>query len=90
MHSAIGNLPCRNLDLVLCGAEWVKNSFHGYGGNADLVIVEGVMGLFDGIGRLFETVAAPVVATVLGGPATGLKTYAAQGRARTSERNLES
>ena len=47
------------------------------------------MGLFDGIGRLFETVAAPVVATVLGGPATGLKTYAAQGRARTSERNLE-
>ena len=47
------------------------------------------MGLFDGFGRLFETVAAPVVATVLGGPTTGLSTYAAQGRQRTAEQNLE-
>ena len=47
------------------------------------------MGLFDGFGRLFETVAAPVVATVLGSPTTGLSTYAAQGRQRTAERNLE-
>lgn len=47
------------------------------------------MGLFDGIGRLFETVAAPVVATVLGGPQQGLQTYAAQGRQRSAERNLE-
>ena len=47
------------------------------------------MGLFDGIGRLFETVAAPVVSTVLGGPTAGLQTYAAQGRLRAADRNLE-
>jgi len=47
------------------------------------------MGLFDGIGRLFETVAAPIVSTVFGGPTAGLATYAEQGRQRTANRNLE-
>lgn len=47
------------------------------------------MGLFDGIGKLFETVAAPVAYTVLGGPTAGLQTYAAQGRQRAADRNLE-
>lgn len=47
------------------------------------------MGLFDGFTRLFETVAAPVVATVLGGPQQGIQTYAAQGRARQASQVLE-
>lgn len=42
--------PCRNLDLLLCGPDWVRNSFHGFGAAADLALVEGVMGLFDGVG----------------------------------------
>ncbi|HJN33553.1 MAG TPA: cobyrinate a,c-diamide synthase, partial [Prochlorococcus sp.] len=42
--------PCRNLDLLLCGPDWVRNSFHGFGASADLALVEGVMGLFDGVG----------------------------------------
>ena len=37
--------PCRNLDLPLCGEEWVQLSFNGYGGRCDLALVEGVMGL---------------------------------------------
>ncbi|WP_320674820.1 cobyrinate a,c-diamide synthase [Prochlorococcus sp. MIT 1341] len=41
---------CRNLDIPLCGFDWVKKSFQGYGGQADFVLVEGVMGLFDGVG----------------------------------------
>ena len=38
---------CRNLDLPLCGSDWVRTSFHGYGGRCDMALVEGVMGLFD-------------------------------------------
>ena len=41
---------CRNLDLNLCGEAWVRRAFHGYGGASELTLVEGVMGLFDGIG----------------------------------------
>ena len=41
---------CRNLDLNLCGETWVRQAFHGYGGASELTLVEGVMGLFDGIG----------------------------------------
>ncbi len=52
--------PCRNLDLPLCGPDWVKTSFHGYGGRCDLALVEGVMGLFDGIGSTGEGSSAAV------------------------------
>ncbi len=48
--TAITKRPCRNLDLILCGSNWVQESFHGFGWDSDLSIVEGVMGLFDGIG----------------------------------------
>ncbi|HJN35237.1 MAG: cobyrinate a,c-diamide synthase [Prochlorococcus sp.] len=48
--SAAAGRPCRNLDPVLCGPDWVQRSFHGFGGSADLALVEGVMGLFDGVG----------------------------------------
>ncbi len=48
--SAVSNKACRNLDLVLSGKKWVKESFNYFGGLTDFSIVEGVMGLFDGIG----------------------------------------
>tara|TARA_Y100001968_G_scaffold324902_1_gene365213 strand:- start:69 stop:1460 length:1392 start_codon:yes stop_codon:yes gene_type:complete len=48
--SAVSKRTCRNLDLVLCNKSWVKRSFNTYGATAELVLVEGVMGLFDGIG----------------------------------------
>ena len=48
--SATAERPCRNLDLSLCGVSWVQRAFQGYGGEAELTLVEGVMGLFDGIG----------------------------------------
>lgn len=52
--------PCRNLDLLLCGPDWVRNSFHGFGASADLALVEGVMGLFDGVGTSQEGSTAAV------------------------------
>ena len=48
--SAAAGRPCRNLDSNLCGDDWVLRAFHGYSRSADLALVEGVMGLFDGIG----------------------------------------
>ena len=52
--------PCRNLDLPLCGRNWVQLSFNGYGGRCDMALVEGVMGLFDGIGASAEGSTADV------------------------------
>ncbi|MFN7678381.1 MAG: cobyrinate a,c-diamide synthase, partial [Cyanobacteriota bacterium] len=41
---------CRNLDPLLCGEDWVRNQFQWHAAPADRVLVEGVMGLFDGRG----------------------------------------
>ena len=48
--SAASGRPCRNLDPLLCGEAWVRQSFQRHGGAAELALVEGVMGLFDGAG----------------------------------------
>ncbi|WP_411867605.1 cobyrinate a,c-diamide synthase [Vulcanococcus limneticus] len=48
--SAVSGRPCRNLDPLLCGEAWVARSFQGFGSRAELALVEGVMGLFDGRG----------------------------------------
>ncbi len=58
--SAFSGKPCRNLDLVLCGQNWTTESFYRFGGDADLVLVEGVMGLFDGIGSSSEGSTAAI------------------------------
>lgn len=51
---------CRNLDLSLCGHNWVDLSFRGFGGLCDMAIVEGVMGLYDGVGASSEGSTAAV------------------------------
>ena len=48
--SAVSNKACRNLDLILSGESWVKENFNHFGGLTDYCFIEGVMGLFDGIG----------------------------------------
>ncbi|GCE65123.1 cobyrinate a,c-diamide synthase [cyanobiont of Ornithocercus magnificus] len=48
--SAAAGKPCRNLDTTLCGYSWVQTCFHYHAPRADLALVEGVMGLFDGVG----------------------------------------
>ncbi len=50
LHSRLAGRPCRNLDSLLCGADWVQRCFRWHGSRADLAVVEGVMGLFDGRG----------------------------------------
>ncbi|MGB5134721.1 MAG: cobyrinate a,c-diamide synthase [Prochlorococcaceae cyanobacterium] len=48
--SRVSGQTCRNLDPLLCGEAWVERCFHWHGSRADLALVEGVMGLFDGRG----------------------------------------
>ncbi len=48
--TAASKKACRNLDLIISGEKWVKESFNHFGGLSDFAFVEGVMGLFDGIG----------------------------------------
>ncbi len=56
----VSGRPCRNLDPLLCGEAWVQRCFQGFGSQAELCLVEGVMGLFDGRGASAEGSSAAV------------------------------
>ncbi|MEY3544464.1 MAG: hypothetical protein RLZZ247_621 [Cyanobacteriota bacterium] len=58
--TAASGRPCRNLDPLLCGETWVQGSFQQHGSRAELSLVEGVMGLFDGRGASSEGSSAHV------------------------------
>ena len=58
--TALAQRSCRNLDPLLCGEAWVQRSFHWHASRADRVLVEGVMGLFDGRGPGSEGSTAAV------------------------------
>ena len=52
--TAVSKKACRNLDLILSGESWVRENFNHFGGLTDYSFIEGVMGLFDGIGSSSE------------------------------------
>lgn len=60
--SRVSGLACRNLDPLLCGEDWVRRCFQWHGSRADLAVVEGVMGLFDGRGASSAGSSAAVAA----------------------------
>ncbi len=78
-HALATGRPGRNLDPVLCGEDLIAPLFaHGAAG-ADVAVVEGVMGLFDGRGTTsFGSTAH--VAGLLGAPVLLVVDAAAQGR----------
>jgi cobyrinic acid a,c-diamide synthase len=47
-HAAVCGRSSRNLDGWMCGREWVAGSYARGCRGADLAVIEGVMGLFDG------------------------------------------
>ncbi|MBI5101066.1 MAG: cobyrinate a,c-diamide synthase [Nitrospirae bacterium] len=48
LHRMITERPSRNLDLWMCGEDYVKDCFRRNSADADISVVEGVMGLYDG------------------------------------------
>jgi len=63
---------CRNLDLFMMGADGVRQSFIRHSAGFDISVVEGAMGLFDGLdvegsnssAELAYTIDAPVILVV--------------------------
>ncbi|AUB38326.1 cobB-cbiA, cobyrinic acid a,c-diamide synthase [Nostoc flagelliforme CCNUN1] len=50
-HQHVTGLPCRNLDPVLTSEAYVQQCFARHSQLSEYALVEGVMGLFDGIGH---------------------------------------
>ena len=78
-HALATGRPARNLDPVLCGADMIAPLFAYGAASADIAIVEGVMGLFDGRGATAEGSTAHV-AGLLGAPVALVVDASAQGR----------
>jgi cobyrinic acid a,c-diamide synthase len=49
-HSAVTGVASRNLDAFMLSDNAIQRVFHHHAAKADLSIIEGVMGLFDGFG----------------------------------------
>ena len=70
-HEAVCGRPSINLDTFMASKEHVQELFARYGADADICIVEGMMGLFDGYERdkgssaeIAATLGIPVVLVV--------------------------
>jgi cobyrinic acid a,c-diamide synthase len=66
-HTAVCGRASRNLDPFMMGLDGVRRSFCSAVAGADIAVVEGVMGLFDGMGAS-ETGSTAQVAKALGIP----------------------
>jgi cobyrinic acid a,c-diamide synthase len=67
LHRIAAGLTSRNLDLWMCGDAYVRDCFHRHGSKADIAVVEGVMGLYDGglsTASLSHALGLPVVLVV--------------------------
>ena len=67
IHQAATGAPCYNLDLGMCGEADCRAKLADAAANADLVLVEGVMGLFDGnpsSADIAERFGIPVMAVI--------------------------
>lgn len=78
-HALATGRPGRNLDPVLCGEDLIAPLFRHGARDADVAVVEGVMGLYDGRGTTSYGSTAHV-ARLLGAPVVLVVDAAAQGR----------
>ena len=65
-HERVCGRPSINLDTFMASQEHVSNLFQHYGADADVCVVEGMMGLFDGYDR--DHGSSAEIARVLGIP----------------------
>lgn len=67
IHKLITKRASRNLDIWMCGKDYVRNCFITHSRTADISVVEGVMGLYDGnfsTAVLAHTLDLPVILVV--------------------------
>jgi cobyrinic acid a,c-diamide synthase len=67
-HSLAANRPCRNLDTWMVPPDAVRSLFARAACDADIAIIEGVMGLYDGADYGSESGSTAEVAKLLGAP----------------------
>ncbi len=65
-HATVCGRPSINLDTFMASKDHVRELFARYGADADMCIVEGMMGLFDGYDR--DKGSSAEIASVLGLP----------------------
>ena len=86
IHAFASGRPCHNLDLGMCGEDDVRWRLARAAADSDLILIEGVMGLFDGspsAAEIAERFGIPVLALIdaramaqtFGALAHGLATY---------------
>jgi cobyrinic acid a,c-diamide synthase len=86
IHAFASGRPCQNLDLGMCGAADAAWRLAQAAADSDLILIEGVMGLFDGqpsAADIAERFAVPVMALIdagamaqtFGAVAHGLASY---------------
>ena len=86
IHAIASGAPCQNIDLWMCGEDDARWRLAEAAREADLILIEGVMGLFDGepsAAELAQRLGIPILtvidgsamATSFGAIAYGLKHY---------------
>ena len=86
IHAIASGRPCQNLDLGMCGEADARWRLARAAANSDLILIEGVMGLFDGepsAADITERFGIPVMAVIdagamaqtFGAVAHGLASY---------------
>jgi cobyrinic acid a,c-diamide synthase len=65
-HRTVSGRPSINLDSWMCPADFVRETCALHAADADVTVIEGVMGLFDGIGSSSSEGSSAQVATLTG------------------------
>ncbi len=65
-HRLVCGRPSINLDGWICAEEFVKETFAHHTRDADIAVIEGVMGLFDGIDGVSEAGSTAQIAKITG------------------------
>jgi cobyrinic acid a,c-diamide synthase len=67
-HRLVCGSPSINLDGWICPPEFVRETFAHHSAGADIAVIEGVMGLFDGISGVSDQGSTAHVARITGAP----------------------
>ena len=67
-HRLVTGRPSVNLDGWMCSADFVLDTFCRHGEDADIAVIEGVMGLFDGIIGKQDAGSTAQIAKMIGAP----------------------